>query len=226
MAKRLPGGAGAGRDRREMVAADPARPVPQGTVALPGSSRAGLPGVAPNTLSARLKTLEAEGVIAHPALREPSAALRIFPDRQGQGARPRAQGAAQLGRALRLDRASSQIDSVREHKPLKSNSHRFCRRADDGVDRPPLPLFPAAHLEADVSLYRDGDGGGRAVWRSRARARLLRRPSIRSRCSSAAAMPRSSPRRRGSAPTSAMTRSTSMSAVRRTACSRAGSAPA
>jgi DNA-binding HxlR family transcriptional regulator len=63
----------------------------------------GLPSIAPNTLSSRLKALESEGVIGA-ALREAPAAVRVLPHRQGQGARPGAQGALRLGRAVWVSR--------------------------------------------------------------------------------------------------------------------------
>ena len=60
----------------------------------------GLGGVAPNTLSARLKTLEQSGVIATRLYESHPPRYEYYPDRQRQGAWTSAEGAAQLGRAL------------------------------------------------------------------------------------------------------------------------------
>ena len=62
----------------------------------------GLPGVAPNTLSARLKLLEAQGVIATRLYEQHPPRYEYYLTDKGIGARSRAEGALRLGRALRL----------------------------------------------------------------------------------------------------------------------------
>ena len=100
------------------------------------------------------------------------------------------------------------------------------RRADDGLDRPALPLLPSPAHTPRAAVHRDGDDRRAAARRRAAPSRLRRRASIRSRCSSAAA---SRPTWRVRAPrrsSGATTRSTSTAAARASACSAARSAPA
>jgi DNA-binding HxlR family transcriptional regulator len=59
----------------------------------------GLPGVAPNTLSARLKSLETQGVIATRLYESHPPRYEYFLTERG-GARPSAQSTPWLGRAL------------------------------------------------------------------------------------------------------------------------------
>ena len=102
----------------------------------------------------------------------------------------------------------------------------FLRRADDGLDRPALPVLPSPADAARADLHRDDHHRrGRSTATARGCSATTRR-SIRSRSSSAAASRARWPTARASAPTSAMTRSISMSAARPTACRRAASAPA
>ena len=97
----------------------------------------GLPGVAPNTLSARLKALEAQGVIATRLYERHPPRYEYYPDREGQGARPGAEGAPGMGRALRLTvmdshRAGCANDQCGHRRIGLVGPHhppRACRRA-------------------------------------------------------------------------------------------------
>ena len=100
------------------------------------------------------------------------------------------------------------------------------RRADDGMDRPALPVFPSPAHAPRAALYRDADHRRRPARRPRAAARLRS-----GRASGGAAAWRLGPARAGRMRAhrrriSATTRSTSMSAARPTGCRRAASAPA
>ena len=75
----------------------------------------------------------------------------------------------------------------------------FVRRADDGLDRPALPLPASAVRAACAAVHGDDRRGGDRARRCRSGCSCTIRPSTRSRCSWAAAIPRSSPRRRASA---------------------------
>ena len=144
----------------------------------------GLPGLAPNTLSARLKSLESQGVDRHPPVREPSAALRIFPHREGQGARPGAQGTLWLGRALRIS-AGADVKPIATCNlsitafrvaPMMEWTDRHCRYFLRLISK--RALLYTEMVTAEAVLHGD-----------RPRLLVSCRPSIRSRCSSAAAMP-------------------------------------
>ena len=56
-----------------------------------------LPGIAPNTLSARLKSLEDNGLVP-PALQRPPAAARVRSHRQGKEPGSHPEGHARVGR--------------------------------------------------------------------------------------------------------------------------------
>ena len=62
----------------------------------------------------------------------------------------------------------------RERIKRQTIAHRRLqqRGADDGLDRPALPVLPPPVHPADAALYRDGDGGGGAPRRSAAAARV------------------------------------------------------
>jgi hypothetical protein len=105
----------------------------------------------------------------------------------------------------------------------KCRTTGLCRRPDDGLDRPALPVLPPPHRAARPALHRD-DHGRRA--RSTATFRITStsiRPSIRSRCSWAAVIQSSSRRAPGSASAGATTRSISTAAVPRNGCRPAAS---
>ena len=65
----------------------------------------GLPGVAPNTLSARLKVLEAQGVIATRLYERHPPRYEYFLTEKGEALAPRAEGPLCLGRAARVTSA-------------------------------------------------------------------------------------------------------------------------
>ena len=88
-------------------------------------------------------------------------------------------------------------------RPHARQTSRFAlapvRRADDGLDRPALPLLPSPAHAAHAPVHRDGDHR-RAAARRRGRAISTSTPtSIRWRCSSAAASRRTWRAARGSA---------------------------
>ena len=91
-------------------------------------------------------------------------------------------------------------------------------RADDGMDRPALPVLPSPADAPRAALYRDDHHRRGAPRRPRAAARL-RSGRASGRGAARRLRPAArSPSARASAPTSATTRSTSMSAARPTAC--------
>src|SRR5438067_1011387 len=50
-----------------------------------------------------------------------------------------------------------EIDFIRPHEQSRS---QILRRADDGVDRPALPVSPPPAHASRAALYGDGDSGG------------------------------------------------------------------
>ena len=73
--------------------------------------------------------------------------------------------------------------------PFVTDDIRFSRRADDGLDGPALPVLPSPADAPRAALHRDGDDRRGASTATASGCSASIRPSIRSRCSSAAREP-------------------------------------
>src|SRR6266702_4905568 len=96
----LPGRAGARCRRGEVVASHASRSASQRAAALSGFSTSAA-GIGPEHAVGAAEVARSAERPRQPALRESPPAAGVFLDRKRQGARPGAQGAPRLGRAIR-----------------------------------------------------------------------------------------------------------------------------